>query len=182
MKISVWNDYTNTSNSKTTSNSWSDVTVEEIQHRFYRIKCKQYTFIADIFPDELAERDIIKFDGIKKTCVFFSVYWDDNEKLYPNLEGVSFDAKCSFDDKFQLQRKSGTILMLKCALKFLLALYPMIKGIMFKDQSVLKCLGDVRINLSSFYIAKYGRTWYQSKFDAEPLNVTSYCVIKFHSF
>jgi hypothetical protein len=155
----VQNDYTNDSSSKSKYH---------IEHKYYEIRCDNMKFIADIFRDELGERDVIKIGGIKKDCMSFSVYWDDDESKMPNLDGVSYNQQCSSNTNFNLQRKHGTIKMLKIGLTFISKMYPKTEKILFKDYSFMKCHSDITIELSAFYIAKYGETWYQSKFGAKP--------------
>lgn len=145
-----------------------------IVHTYFKIKSGNSIFLADVFKDELNERDVIRFGGKKKDCIIYSVYWDEDEHRLPNLEGISYDEKCTLDTHFHLERKRGTIKMLKVSLQFLCYLYNSTSGVLFKDTSFMKCLDNIRVELSVFYIAKYGKTWYQDKFNACPYEVADY--------
>jgi hypothetical protein len=147
---------------------------DDIEIFNYEIRDGRYIYQATIVKDSVSEMDRVSFGGRKKNCVQYSVYWDDEEKLYPNLDGLNYNEKCTINSDLNLEKKHGTIRMLKASLKFLCHIYPDINGILFKDYSVMKCLENVRISLSEFYIAKYGYTWYQDKFSAVPYDNPNY--------
>jgi hypothetical protein len=91
----------------------------------------------------------------------FSVFKEDPD---PNLDGVSFDKSCTVDD--DLTRGSGTVLMLKAAIKALYILYPGTQNIRLKDTSFVTCEDNVHMKLALMHIVKRRRTWYQDKFGA----------------
>ena len=164
--MNIWNAKSLGSLSDLTDD-FSNVSVETFPPLLYEVKCTPYTFQASVQKDSLNECDRISFGG-KKICVQIYVYWDDNEHMYPQLDGVSYNDNCTLTEDFKLERKHGTVRMLKTALKFLAMLYPKINGVLFRDTSFMKCVNDIKLNLSEFYIAKHGKTWYQEKFGAEP--------------
>jgi hypothetical protein len=106
--------------------------------------------------------------GGDKGCVFFSVYKDEPDSYSPNLDGLAFDEnKCTIGE-IKLEPNVGTVRMLKASIVFLCQLFPQIKNVLFKDASLMNCYKNIKINLYDFYIAKYGKTWYESKFNAIP--------------
>jgi hypothetical protein len=173
--MNVWHvSNTNTSLSDLISDDFSNVSVKSAEPIVsYKIKCTPYLFEVRIQKDELNECDRISVGG-KKICVQFSVYWDKDESKYPQLDGVSYNENCSLDEDFKLEKKHGTIRMLKASLKFLVSTYPDIEGVVFKDSSMMKCMNDIKISLTDFYIAKHGNTWYCEKFSAEPFQNEEY--------
>ena len=127
---------------------------------YYKIKSKNYEFYASILDTEFEYR--IKFGGTRE-CINISVYKDDAEA---NLNGISFDNRCSVDEQMV-----PTIEMLKTALKFTRLKYKEhSKSIMFKDHSRITCNKNIQIPLYYFYLTKYGKTWYEYKFNAKLYN------------
>lgn len=130
---------------------------------YYKIKTKNYEFFAIILDTEFEYR--IQFGGTRE-CINISVYKDDAEA---NLNGISFDNRCSVDE--QMIPGEGTIQMLKTALKFTRLKYKEhCKSMMFKDHSRITCDKHIKIPLYYFYLTKYGKTWYQDKFNAKLYN------------
>ena len=130
----------------------------------YKIKSENYEFYATITEIENHEY-WIKFGGARQ-CINVSVYKDSSESSLANLNGVSYDLECSIDKN--LLAGDGTAEMLKCCLKFLLYIFPNIKGYTFKDHSKVTCSRNVVIPLYYFYMIKHNKTWYQYKFNAKP--------------
>jgi hypothetical protein len=137
----------------------------------YKIKSENYEFYATITEIENHEYRI-KFGGARQ-CINVSVYKDSNESSLANLNGVSYDLECSIDKNLlagdgTASRAHSAAEMLKCCLKFLLYIYPNIKGYTFKDHSKVTCTRNVVIPLYYFYMIKHNKTWYQHKFNAKP--------------
>jgi hypothetical protein len=133
--------------------------------RYYKIKCENHTFLASV--EETNDMYRLKFGGIK-ACVYLSVYKD--EKEYPNLDALGYGKECDRDSS--LPKKEGTIILLQASLKFLVWLFPFIRHVQFSDASNITCAKGVTIPLATFHFAKYGKTWYQDKFSAKPLDKT----------
>lgn len=121
---------------------------------------KKYRFYATI--EDMPYEKRIKFGGARQ-CINISVYNDDNR---PNINGISYDSECSIDR--DLVPGDGTVDMVRCALKFVVTLFPDTKMFMFKDHSKITCKNKMEIPLYYYYIAKHGRTWYSLKFGAKP--------------
>lgn len=131
------------------------------------ISSNGYSFDVNIqkFPDKY----IIQYGGTKKSCVFITIYSeaDDEDRSQAQLEGISYDQKCSL--KENLEVGSGTITMLKVALCFTIQLFPFVTSFRFKDTSKITCKNKLKVSLASAHFAKYGKTWYQDKYDAVAL-------------
>jgi hypothetical protein len=150
-----------------------------VNTKSYKIHSGNHKFLALIVYDSVHGETKITFGG-KKTSVHITVYnesdfeQDDPEQFLAHLQGISYNQECTLKHDLNLERKHGTIEMVKAALTFLFKKYPHLKGITFKDTSIMKCLHMIQINLSEFFIAKYGITWYQEKFNALPFNNPNY--------
>ena len=133
--------------------------------RYYEIKSKPYIFHAIITLNEVIK---IRFGG-RTDCIDISIYTTEEDKDYPNIDAIGYDKNCVIDESNAgLLPGTGTVIMVKTALQFVKMLYPNIKHFLFKDLSNIYCHGGTNFPLSTLYIAKYGRTWYQTHFDAEP--------------
>jgi hypothetical protein len=138
--------------------------------KYYIIESTPYKFGAIVRKLPHEQRTIVSIGG-KKECLNFSIYWDDNRH---HLEGMNYDENCVMNESEKLVPNAGTVKMLKASLKFILYLYPNTKSVTLKDSSFLKCKKSIKVSLSDLYIAKYGKTWYQYKFNAIPENETEY--------
>jgi hypothetical protein len=130
--------------------------------KYYHIKSKNYTFYAII--SELPHEYRVKFGGLRQ-CINISVYKDDPD---PNINGISFDKKCSKD--VDIISGAGTVEMTKAAIKFVKNIFPKTRNFMLKDHSKISCQHNSTVPLYYFYLIKHGKTWYQNKFNAKPLN------------
>lgn len=133
----------------------------------YSISSNGYSFDVNVqkFPDKY----IIQYGGIKKSCVYITIYRkaDEADRSQAQLEGISYDQKCSLEENLAVG--SGTITMLKVALSFTRRLFPFVTSFRFKDTSMITCKNKVKVSLACSHFVKYGKTWYQDKYDAVPL-------------
>lgn len=164
--MNIWN--VSSVSSVESQDTLSKHSTTPLEQKQYIIRCGVYVFVAVIIKDPSQEMDRVWYGGRKKNCVQYSIYWDEEEGKYPHLEGISYNENCTLNSDLNLEKKTGTIRLVKSSIQFIASLYPTIQGVLFKDTSMMKCLGNVRIPLSEFYIAKHGETWYQSKFKAKP--------------
>lgn len=130
----------------------------------FKITSGSYKFVVSILEDKYMYK--VRYGG-KKACVNFSVYKEE-DKEFPNLDGVGYSADCSIGDP--LENSSGTQAMVKSALYFLVWRFPFIKHVQFIDASKKTCKLNISIDLATFHFAKHGKTWYQDKFDAQLIN------------
>jgi hypothetical protein len=109
--------------------------------------------------------------GGKKDCVHISVPKESTDTI-ANLNNLLYDERCVLGEHV-MQPGKGTITMLKTALSFVLRL-PLfssrITSFELTDKSTITCEKGIEIPLSTYYIAKAGKTWYESKFKARLSN------------
>jgi hypothetical protein len=127
----------------------------------YIVSCAEYVYGVTITEDNYLQRHLIKFGG-KKACVHIAIY--GKEKI-ANIDGIGHGRRCALNKS--LETGKGTEHMLKTALRFVCALYPKTKKFSLKDTSYVKCNDGYTLSLGLLYIAKYGQTWYQKKYDAK---------------
>lgn len=135
---------------------------------FYRINYKSYTFDAEITEEK--ERHIIKFGGREKTCVMITIY-QETDVEQPHIDGLHYGKDCIV--KGDLEPKHGTIDMVKAALSFACQRYPQITSFTLKDDSSISCQKAVKVPLGTYYLAKHGKTWYDTHFNAYIENTKS---------
>jgi hypothetical protein len=128
---------------------------------YYKIETPHGTFRASI--EETQNMYKIKYGG-RKACVFFSVYKGYDEE-YPNLDGLGTDKRCNVEESLD-----DTVILFKSSLKFLIWRFSNIKYVQFLDTSKKECAGGIQIDLATFHFAKHGKTWYEDKFGARPLD------------
>lgn len=130
----------------------------------YIIQSSRYTF--EVIVQKTSDRYIIQLGGQKKSCVYILIYRqaDDDDQSEAQLEGISYYEKCSL--KGDLKAGTGTVIMLKTALAFTTQLFPHIKSLRLKDNSTITCMNKKKISLACTHFVKYGKTWYQDKYNA----------------
>jgi hypothetical protein len=106
------------------------------------------------------------FFGAKRKCVVIDFLHDETE--HPHIAGVSFDENCSIQG--DLLRGVGTLHMLSSCMQFVLEHYKpyKIKGFTLCDTAVIECKKSFELSLAKYYLAFYGKTWYESKLRARP--------------
>jgi hypothetical protein len=129
-----------------------------MKEKYYKINNNYYAIVLE---NEFENR--IRFGGTRE-CINISVYKDDT---IPQINGISYDKRCNKTES--MIPGSGTIDMIKSAIKFSKSLYPdNCKSFMFKDMSNINCKKNIKVPLYYYYLSKYGKTWYQSKLNARP--------------
>lgn len=104
--------------------------------------------------------------GNTKKCIVMSVYLDGDD---PNIDAISHDQNCNV--KRDMLQNTGTVHMIKSAMSFVRQYYRKydFKNFQLKDKSTIKCeRGWMPLNV--YYLAKYGKTWYEKKLDAQPVD------------
>jgi hypothetical protein len=123
----------------------------------------------------------VRFGG-KTDCIDFSIFTTTEDKDYPNIDAIGYNRECAVNNQLDknagLLPQTGTVIMVKTALRFIKELYPNTKYFIFKDLSHITCYGKIQLRLSSLYIAKYGKTWYQMKFNAKPVKQSDKTAMK----
>ena len=129
---------------------------------FYSIECNNYIF--ELSVTKYDESYSFQFGEVKSNdgpCV--ELTYDVNNPKILVLESLKHHAKCAVNKN--LERSSGTIIMIKCIFKLIVTEFPSIKRISLKDVADFNCDGK-RITLSYHYLCLYGQTWYEKHFQA----------------
>lgn len=127
---------------------------------YYEICSRSHSYKAIVLEGEGMTR--IHFGGTKK-CVFIDVY-DDHD--VGHLDAVGHSPRCNMNGN--LPRRDGTIDMVKSAILFMFKKFSTQESISLKDASNIICNNDKRVSLLHFYIAIYGKSWYQKYFEFKP--------------
>ena len=99
--------------------------------------------------------------GGRKKCITFSVYLDEP---CPNIDGIGYHENCN--------KSSGTKHMVLTSFYFIYHMYK--KDVFyFKDTCKILCSG-YDMQLGTYYILHYGKTWYEKNFNATPRKAPDY--------
>ena len=131
---------------------------------YYTIRTSYSTYYAEVWH-QYPNIDKVYFGG-KKMCVSFSVYLDEPD---PNLDVLGYDERCN--TTATLVNGKGTRHMLLCAFAFVRHVYRkknVSERFHLKDYSTIECNGH-EMFLSHLYMLHHGKTWYEAKFGARPL-------------
>lgn len=131
--------------------------------KYYQVKYANHTFHAVVLTKEHGHHNI-KFGG-KQSCVIFSVYDEEPE---PNLDRLKWGSDCAVNVNVEPGR--GTLIMAKAAIQFVYALFPGQGNMKFKDWSEIECEKGRVVPLAYYYLIKHGKTWYDHKFKAKPID------------
>ena len=104
--------------------------------------------------------------GGRKRCVLFSIYLDEAD---PNIDGIGYDETCNVAG--DMRRGKGTRHMILSAFAFIKDLYAnthVSQVFLLKDTSKIACSG-YDMYLSHYYLAHYGKTWYEKHLGAAPV-------------
>lgn len=134
-----------------------------IQERYYKIHVGDETFFAIVTESDHDCR--LQFGGTKE-CVNIRIYTYNQNA---NIEGISYDVRCNANEN--LLPGDGTCRMAECAMVFARKMFPKFTvKFYFTDYSKIHCQEDIDIPLYWHYLIKHGKTWYQTKFKAIPVN------------
>lgn len=105
--------------------------------------------------------------GGSKKCIVISLYLDGES--HPNIDAYSHHYKCNVSG--DLLHGNGTMYMLKTAMRFVIEVYPQFASSFFEliDLSYIPCANEYELPLSQYYMVHYGKTWYETKFKAQPV-------------
>jgi hypothetical protein len=134
----------------------------------FRVSCGDFVFGASVRkPEKVLPSDKqqynIAFGGTNK-CIDITLY-KNQEKGW--LSGLKHDVGCAFNKPLP-RGDEGTVIMVKSAIAFIKKRYPFVTHFEFLDTSTISCKKKTRISLAYLQFAKYGKTWYSSKFGALP--------------
>lgn len=129
---------------------------------FYKIRSKGVEYYLSRLREQ--DRDTLSFGG-KKKCVVIHV---EHGKPCGYMSIAQVDEKCNLNG--DLRRESGTIHLIKVAMKVTCDLYKHLNGkFNYDDKSSIYCEGDIVIRLPHYYWAVHGKTWYEKHLNAYPL-------------
>lgn len=119
------------------------------------------------------DRVIYRLQGTKVPCV---VIIHDGDTLI--LENVSYYPSCAINK--QLEKQTGTVEMVKAALKFVIDFVEKTKitKIMLSDNSRFTCKPIGSVKLSEYSFLTRGYTWYENQFGAVSSNSKQYNMFK----
>lgn len=134
---------------------------------YYQLKTSYCVYVVEIWHQYPGIDKV--FIGGKKKCVTFSIYLEDKES--PNLDGFGYNEECNKQGNHI--KGIGSIHLLNVAMLFVLKHYglPRDTRFQFKDTSFIEC-STYKQSLPVYYTVFYGKTWYESKFDAIPLYIS----------
>lgn len=142
-------------------------------HNMYRIniygdKDRFFTIVSNtntyrVMIRKMNPRYTLFIGGCKKRCITITKFIDNDNA---HIEGITYDTLCNISK--DMKRSSGTIDMIKTALTFLIRIFPKIRTVSFVDKSEIYCKNNAHVYLASYHFLKYGKTWYEDKFDAIP--------------
>lgn len=126
---------------------------------YYEIRSGVHEYYVSHVQED--DRDTITFGGRNK-CVVINVELN-NVIAYMSI--AQFDEQCKLNG--DLQRKVGTVHLIKVAMKFVCKLYPHLSGAFkFDDKSSIICNEGMKLGLPILYWAVYGKTWYEKHLQA----------------
>jgi len=137
---------------------------------FYRLDTEAYKFYLTI--THANGSDSLSIGGRKGECVNISVNTPESilvQRGHHQLDTatipvLAWDSKCAIDK--DLERGTGTILMINVLLSETLKRYPYIKRFTFRDNSLIPCDNGKQISLLHLTLIKYNMSWYESHFHA----------------
>ncbi len=129
---------------------------------YYIIKNELNKYYVNIHKNK--KKYNILVGGIKKKCVNFTMYNDDEIGVLELLEN---DSRCFL---FQDTNNSDIIDLLRTSLYFMYVKFPTLKYIEFSDNSFITCKNNKRMSLPDLMTVKSGKTWYEYHFNAIPYN------------
>lgn len=138
--------------------------------QYYKLEKDTYTFYLTQIKGNGS--DTLSIGGIKGECVNISVNTTDSllvKRGYHKLDTatipiLAWDAKCAVNKN--LEKGSGTILIIRIILSECLKKYPYVKYYTFKDNSHIQCENGQQISLLHLTIIKYNKSWYEDNFNA----------------
>lgn len=132
--------------------------------QFYKVVFNHYTFIASHVEHDDNWFEVF-LGGPSKKCVMIHIYPEDH---YCTLTDVHHDKQCNM--YADLPNKSGTRDMIFAGMHLCKLLYPSLTHMSLQDESAIRCGGGVTLPLGDVYMLLYGKTWYQTYCDAQPMN------------
>lgn len=109
----------------------------------------------------------INFGGENSKVTYIDIFVYDNDKT-AKLQQIDYDQRCNLDEN--MTRGIGTRDMLQACLFAIKQLFSDdLIDIELEDASNIACDNDLKVSLASYYLAFFGKTWYELHFGAVPI-------------
>lgn len=147
----------------------------------YRFKTLLNTYEATVNSDE----SFIKIAGEKyKDCINIALIKKDGIPVYAKIPHLESEPECGIAKFLDKDEKDATTDFIRGSLQLVHHLYPSVTQFEFMDDSKIEC-GVKKpglpprnmvtpLSLAYLYIAKYGKSWYEDKFNAKHINPSVY--------
>jgi hypothetical protein len=144
---------------------------------YFHIKTGDYVFnvVEHIFDDVIELKFFIKDENKKDDiCVKITIP-KENYKIPGNIDTLYYNKDCSIS-KLSLEKKDGTIHMLKTALYYIYDNYPYVKELEIQDETHIndEKMGKPLITSRRLLLGQQG--WYEEYFGAEPIRDTVHLI------
>jgi hypothetical protein len=147
----------------------------------YRFKSRLNIFDASVNADG----SFIKIGGDKyKDCINIAIVKREGIPVYAKIPHLESEPECGIAKFLDKSEKDSTVDFIRASLQFVHYLYPTITRFEFMDDSKIECGLQIAIkpprkivkplSLAHLYIAKYGSSWYETKFNAKLINEARY--------
>jgi hypothetical protein len=151
----------------------------------YRFKTRLNIFEASVNADE----SFVKIGGDRyRDCINVALVKRDGVPIYAKIPHLESEPECGVAKFLDKTEKDSTVDFICGSLQFIHHLYPSITRFEFMDDSKIECgiqnaLKPPRkiakpLSLAHLYIAKYGSSWYETKFNAKLINQTHYAAYR----
>jgi len=147
----------------------------------YRFKTRMNTFEASVNADE----SFVKIGGkTYRDCINISLVKEKGIPIYAKIPHLESEPECGVERFLDKDEKDATTDFIRGSLQVVNHLYPSVKQFEFMDDSKIECgLRKTQnpprkmvtpLSLAFLYLAKYGVTWYEAKFNAKHTNEKVY--------
>ena len=147
-----------------------------------KIKTEHYNFEIEVTNNILHNKIISKYfllGNDTQPCLSFLLYTKEAQEILgkdiiytANLMNIERLKECIMNDVSDeyFEKYSSNLELLNEFLKYIKKNYSYIKEIKLNDKSYIPCNNDDNLDLLSYYIALYGKTWYEDKYKAYSKN------------
>jgi len=148
----------------------------------------QFRTRLNVFEATLNDsKTFLKIGGKKyKDCINIAIVIKDGIPVYAKIPHLESEPECGVEKFLDKSEKDASVDFISGALQFVNSIFPSITRFEFMDDSKIEC--DVKekakerpprkitkpLSLAHLYIAKYGSSWYELKFNAKLINERMY--------
>jgi hypothetical protein len=149
----------------------------------FQFKTKLNTFEASLND----ERNFFKIGGRSyKDCINIAIVLKDGIPVYAKIPHLESEPECGVEHFLDKSMKDASVDFIRGSLQFVNSIFPTVTRFEFMDDSKIEC-NSVKQNsrkpprkimkplsLAHLYLAKYGSTWYENKFNAKLTNTRTF--------